>query len=131
MRRKIRSALLLIVFFGVLAAAGGVALHAISFYGGLPVRRGLVSARLDDATEEGLLQLHTLETVRLPTQGAPLTVPAGTVLRAAAAVLISGDAPPPDAPPGSKLRCALRVDPNPGQRVEVVRCTVGSPDERN
>lgn len=128
----IRGTVLLFVCCVVLAAVGTVALRAISFYGGPPVRGGLVAARLDSTTEDGVLQMHTLETVRLAAREIPLRVPAGTALRAPATVLTTNGSLLPDAPPGSKLRCELRVrfDPQVDPHPEVVRCSVGSPDER-
>ena len=132
MRRDIRGAVLLTLSLCLLAATGAVALRAISYYGGPPVRRGLVSARLDSTTDDGVLQLHTLEIVRLAARNAPLTVPAGTTLHAPATMLTPVGSVAPVAPPGSKLRCELRArfDADVDPHIEVVRCSVGSPDER-
>jgi hypothetical protein len=108
----IRNTLALAGCLAVLGVASGVALTALRSYDGPATRTGRVGVQVERWVGQAMMQVRTLDTLRVGRSSAVDVVPAGTLLDVVAATLEAGGSVQASPPVGSRLDCDLRVGRN-------------------
>jgi hypothetical protein len=107
-----RNALTLAGCLTLLVVGCGVALNALESSSVPPTRTGRVAVRVERWTSGAVMQVRTLDAVRVGA-AAGTDVPAGTALDLVGATLTDADAGPVDPAVGAILDCDVRVRRNP------------------
>jgi hypothetical protein len=124
----IRNALTLAGCLAVLGVASGVALTALRSYDGPATRTGRVGVRVERWNGHALMQVRTLDSLRVGQRSGTDVVPAGTLLDVVAAALGEGGSMQATPPVGTRLDCDLRVGRSKqGETVvDVTNCVVNA-----